>query len=228
MGFEPKVVLEFAFGTVETRTTPLMSPAGANRLVGHGVGADTSDQMMTSVQEAASELSGRVIGVGHDREGLGPIQAHEQLAQLVQQGASMAVGPHDSFVDAGGNGNTETKAAGLNQQGDDLAGMAHDERGLGVATGLLMEAFDGGHFSALFGSFEAIDQHYRTPLHSHQAASKEAADRVEPTGRQRRDGQSGGVEEVQQAVVAAIEQTEAAHQAGDSGQVGAQAQGGQG
>jgi hypothetical protein len=35
--------------------------------------------------------------------------------------------------------------------------MAHDERGFGITTGLLMKAFDGGHFAALFGSFEAID-----------------------------------------------------------------------
>jgi len=91
-----------------------------------------------------------------------------------------------------------------------------------------MEAFDGGHFATLLGPFEAVDNDHWTTLHPHQPTGEEGSDGLEPTGRQSRDGQGGGVEEVQQSVVAGIDQTEAANQAGHPGEVGPQAQGSQG
>jgi len=103
--------------------------------------------------------------------------------------------------------------------------MAHDERGLGVAVGLLMEAFDGGHFPALLGPLEAIDDDHRAALYPHPATREESADALEPTSRESRNREGGRVEEVQQAMVAGIDQTEATNQAADPCEVRPQAQG---
>jgi hypothetical protein len=69
----------------------------------------------------------------------------------------------------------QTTAHCLHQQGDGLAGMAHDEVGFGIAGGLLVEAFDGGHLVAFLGGFEPVGQQDQARADPDQAASKEAA-----------------------------------------------------
>jgi hypothetical protein len=68
--------------------------------VGHSVAAHRRDEVMAMIQEAAGETSGGIIGVGHHRNGFLPIQPQEQLSQLVEQGASIPVGPDRAFVNA--------------------------------------------------------------------------------------------------------------------------------
>jgi hypothetical protein len=105
--------------------------------------------------------------------------------------------------------------------------MAHDEGGLGITAGLLVEAFDGRHFAPLLGSLEAIDQHDRPALHADQMTSEQALEGLPPQAGQEVQAQGRGVEEVEQAVVAGVGEAQSADQAGDARQIGPQAQGGQ-
>ena len=93
-------------------------------------------------------------------------------------------GPHQAFVDAGGDRYAQAHAGRLGQQRHRLAGMAHDKRRLGVAVRFLMEAFDPRHFAALLGAFEAIDQKHQAAVLAHQAPAQKVADGDQPGGRQ--------------------------------------------
>ena len=102
--------------------------------------------------------------------------------------------------------------------------MPHDEGRLGIAAGLLVQAFDPRHFAAFLGALEAINQHDRAAVDPHQAAAKQVLQGRPPQLGQTVQVQCRGMEEVQQAVIAGVGKAEASDQAGDAGQVGAQAQ----
>jgi hypothetical protein len=61
----------------------------------------------------------------------------------------------------------------------------------------------------------------------HQVPPEQALESLLPEPRQPLQIQGGRMEEVQQAIVTGLGQAQASHQAGDPGQIGAQAQGGQ-
>ncbi len=130
-------------------------------------------------------------------------------------------------MDTGGNGHPQADAAGLDQQGHRLTGMAHDERSLGVAVRFLVQAFDPWHLAALLGAFEAVHQRHGAAVPAHQAPAQQEADGLEPSRGQGVQGQRRRMEEVKQAVIGAVGQAQAADQAGDARQVRAEAEGGQ-
>src|SRR6266852_2886070 len=140
--------------------------------------------MMAVAKKAAGEFSGGVIGVGDDGDSFPPRESQEELAQFIEQGTPIPVGPDQAFVDAGGNGDAQADAGYLDQQGNGLTGMAHDERSLGVAVRLLMEAFDRWHLAALLGAFESVHQYDRAAIEAEEAAVEQAAHGLEPSGGQ--------------------------------------------
>jgi len=83
-------------------------------------------------------------------------------------------------VDAGSHWNGQADAGCLDQQGDGLQGMAHDEGRLGIAAGLLVKAFDGRHFATLLGSLEAIDQYNGTTFDLHEATTEQMLEGLAP------------------------------------------------
>jgi len=105
--------------------------------------------------------------------------------------------------------------------------MAHDEGGLGIAAGLLVETFDRRHFAALFGPFEAIDQHHGAAVDPHQAATEQMLEGLSPELGQAVEVQGRGVKKVEQAVIAGVGKAQTADQTGDARQVRAKAQSGQ-
>ena len=90
-----------------------------------------------------------------------------------------------------------------------------------------MKAFDGRHFAALLGSLEAINQHNRTTVDLHQAATEQMLEGLSPELGQAVEVQGRGVKKVEQAVIAGVGKTQTADQTGDARQVGAKAQSGQ-
>ena len=183
--------------------------------------------MMALAEQGAGEFGGGIISVGHHGHRLVPRQADEQSAQFIQQGAPVAIAPDHALVNAGGHRHGQINSRRLGQHGDSLEGMAHDKGSLGVAAGLLMQAFDPRHLFALLGPLEAIDQHHGPAVDPHQPPPEQALESLLPEPGQRLQIQGGGMEEVQQAVIAGFGQAQAPHQAGDAGQIRAQAQGGQ-
>ena len=130
-------------------------------------------------------------------------------------------------MDTAGQRDCKSAAQGLDQQGDGLAGMAHDEVGFGVASRLLVKAFDGWHLMAFLGGFEAVGQQHQAAANPDQATIKETADQSAPEGNQLAKVHRGGMEPVEEAVVAERLKPVAADQAGDAGQVSANTEGGQ-
>jgi len=90
-----------------------------------------------------------------------------------------------------------------------------------------MEAFDPRHLFALLGPLEAIDQHDGPSVDPHQTPSEQALESLLPEPGQQFEVQCGGMEEVEQAVIAGFRQTQAPDQAGDASQIGAEAEAGQ-
>jgi len=88
-----------------------------------------------------------------------------------------------------------------------------------------MEAFDPRHLFPLFGPLEAIDQHHRPSVDPPtNPPSEQALESLLPEPGQLLQVQGGRVEEVEQAVIAGFRQTQAPDQAGDTGQIGAEAE----
>jgi hypothetical protein len=180
--------------------------------------------MMALSEQAPGEFGGGIIGVGHHGHRFFPGQAGEQIAQFVQQSATGAITPDHALVNAGGHRHGQIPPRRLHQDGDGLEGMAHDKGSLGVTAGLLMEAFDPRHLFPLFGPLEAIDQHDRPSVDPHQPPSEQVLESLLPEPGQLLQVQGGRVEEVEQAVIAGFRQTQAPDQAGDAGQIGAEAE----
>jgi hypothetical protein len=58
--------------------------------------------------------------------------------------------------------------------------MAHDKGSLGVATGLLMQAFNPRHLFTLLGLLETVDQHDGPAVDPHQTTPEQALERLLP------------------------------------------------
>jgi hypothetical protein len=58
--------------------------------------------------------------------------------------------------------------------------MAHDKGRLGVAAGLLVQAFDPRHLFAFLGPFDAIDQQHEAAVDPHHPSSEQALESLLP------------------------------------------------
>src|SRR5262245_32571499 len=100
--------------------------------VGHRIGLDPRHQMIALLEQAAHHLAGGVVGVDDEEEWSVDGQEIEQAEHLVEQGALVAIGPYQAFVDARGERYGKDAAGGMDEQADRLQGMPHDVFGLGV------------------------------------------------------------------------------------------------
>ncbi len=60
---------------------------------------------MTMIQEAPRELGGSVIGVGHLRRLLAPLNSEKEVNELIRQGAPRIRAPEDTRVNPCRHGN---------------------------------------------------------------------------------------------------------------------------
>jgi len=88
--------------------------------------------MVALLEQAVHHLAGGVVGIGDKVKRNLDSQDIEQAKHLVEQGARIAVGPHQAFVDAHSERNAKDALGGVYEQADSLHGMAHDVLGLGV------------------------------------------------------------------------------------------------
>jgi len=183
--------------------------------------------MVALFQEREGHFAAGVVGVGDQVEVLLQAQVEEESDQLVQQGAAPAVGEHDAFVNAAGQGDSQAAAQDLHQQRHGLAGMPHDESGLSVSRRLLVQTLDGRHFLSLLRRFKSVGQQDHAIADADQASGKEAGDQRGPSTDELGEVQGRRVKEVEEAMVAPRSQPVAPRQAGDAGQVGADGHGGE-
>ncbi len=181
--------------------------------------------MVALFQERNGHFAAGVVGVGHQIEGGFPSQVQKKPDPLVQQGAAPAVGEDEAFVNAAGQRDGQTAAHRLDQHRHGLAGMAHDEGGLGVARRLLVQTLDRRHLFPLLGRFETVGQQDHAIPDADQAAGQDAGDPGGPGADKLGEVQGGRVKKVEEARVALRPQPVTAHQAGDPGQVGADGHG---
>ena len=102
------------------------------RGVGDGVGLHPGDQVIVVFEQAGDDLARGIVGVGDEIAGLRDGDDAEEDEHLVEQGAGVAVGPHDTLVDAHGERHGEHAGGGVHQQADGLHRVSHDVFGLGV------------------------------------------------------------------------------------------------
>ena len=127
--------------------------------VGDGVGLHPRDQVIVLFEQAGDDLARGIVGVGDEVAGFCDGDDAEQCEHLVEQGAAVAVGPHDSLVDAHGERHGEEAVGGLNEQAHGLQRVSHDVFWLGVRLGLLMQEFDRRHLAAALGRLDAVADH---------------------------------------------------------------------
>jgi hypothetical protein len=120
--------------------------------------------MVALFEQAAHHLAGGVVGIGNKVEGGLEGQDIEQAEHLVEQGALVAVGPYQTFVDARGERHAKDAVGRMYEQADSLHGMPHDVLGLGVGFRLLMQELDGGHFLAALGALMPSPTRTSRPL----------------------------------------------------------------
>ena len=61
-----------SFAPVFLGASPAFGWGGSNGEEGDGVGANARDQVMIALAETTGELSGGIIGIGHDGDRFGP------------------------------------------------------------------------------------------------------------------------------------------------------------
>jgi hypothetical protein len=112
--------------------------------------------MMTLGDAAVNDLAGGVVGVGDKVKRRRDADETEQGEHLVEQGAAVAIGPDQTFMDARGESHGEEAVRGVDEQADGLQGMPHNVFGLGVGVRLLMQQLDGRHFLAALRTLDAV------------------------------------------------------------------------
>ena len=127
--------------------------------VGDGVGLHPRDQVVVLLEQAGDDLARGIVGVGDEVEGFCDGDDPEERKHLVEQGAAIAIGPHQPFVDSHGERHGEDAGCGLNEHAHSLEGMSHDEFGLGVQLGLLMQEFDRRHLAPALWDLDAVADH---------------------------------------------------------------------
>jgi hypothetical protein len=158
-----------------------------------------------------------VEGIRNEVEGLLEAEAVEEIAALAGQGSVVAVGELHPLVDVPGERDGKVRVGGADQDRDHLDGMPHDVGGLGVALSRLVKELHRRHLPAGFSHLDAIaEQHgpagkalYRQHLQH----------LLRPAAREALDLHRRGVEEVEEAIVAARRQPQGAHDARDAEQV---------
>jgi len=87
---------------------------------------------------------------------------------FIEQGSLVAVGPNQTFVDAGHQGNAEKLAqSAVNKQSKGLKRMPHDKGRFGIILRLLVEALDGRHFLSFLCDFDAIGDEQQVAVDRH-------------------------------------------------------------
>jgi hypothetical protein len=89
--------------------------------------------MVALFQEGDRHFAAGIVSIGNQIEGGLQSQVENQRDQFVEEGAAPAVGEDEAFVNAAGQRDRQSAAGRLHQHRHGLAGMAHDEGGLGVA-----------------------------------------------------------------------------------------------
>ena len=82
--------------------------------------------MVALFEQAAHHLAGGVVGNGNKVEGGFEGQDIEQAEHLVEQGALVAIGPYQTFVDARGGRHAKDALGRVYEQADSLHGMTHE------------------------------------------------------------------------------------------------------
>jgi len=180
---------------------------------------------MSLGQQLGDESARSVVGVGHQQHLAVPEpgEGEQQKGQLVEQGACVAVGSHQSLVGARDQGHGGHVTGGpLDQQGQGLERMPHDVFRLGVGGRLLVEQLDGGHLAALLGGLDAVGQ-ADEPLAGTEGL-KQLQTEAHPAGGEGVEIEPRAVEQVQEAVVDLGAGAEEAHVAGDAGPLGTAAE----
>ena len=72
--------------------------------------------MVALLEQAGDDLVGGIVGVGDEVEGLSDGGDAEECEHFVEQGAAVAIGPHQSLMDARGERHGEEAGGGLNEQ----------------------------------------------------------------------------------------------------------------
>src|SRR6516165_11887262 len=96
-----------------------------NGSVGYRIRFDPGHQMVALLEQPVHHLAGGVVGIGDKVEGNLDSQDVEQAEHLVEQGALIAVGPYQTFMDAHGEQHREDALGRVYEQADSLHGMPH-------------------------------------------------------------------------------------------------------
>ena len=88
--------------------------------VGDGVGLHPRDQVVVFLEQAGDDLARGIVGVGDEVEGFCDGDDPEERKHLVEQGAAIAIGPHQPFVDSHGERHGEDAGGGLNEDAHSL------------------------------------------------------------------------------------------------------------
>lgn len=113
---------------------------------------------MASLKEALNELAAGVVGIGNEVVGDINLKGDDQGEELIEQAVLPSVGGDDSLVNASDQRDCGNRGRGTGEDGDRLTGVSHNEFGLGVGLGFLVEEFDARHFLAFPGSFDSVGE----------------------------------------------------------------------
>jgi hypothetical protein len=196
---------------------------------GGGVLAHASEEVVLLEEERLDDLAGGVVGVGDQEEGV--VHAggdrQEEGSELVEEGALVAIGEDQTFVDAGDEGDGgDMSGEALDEQGEGLEGMAHEVLGFGVVGGLVVEGFDRGHLAAFFGDLDPIGD--ADEVGAGGDGREEGEDQADPGVSEIGQSQGGGMEEVEETPVGGVLEPGSADETGDPPEVGSNAEADQG
>jgi len=176
--------------------------------------------MMALGDQAVNDLAGGVIGIGDKVKRRRDADETEQGEHFVEQGAAVAVGPHQTFMDACCERHGEEAVRCADEHADRLQGMPHDVFGLGVGVRLLMQQLDGRHFLAALGTLDAVaDQNQ--PAVDAQRRWEQPQHHLGPQRGEGVELDAGAVKVGEQPVIERAAQVQRPHDTGHAQHVGA-------
>ena len=124
-------------------------------------------------------------------------------------------------MNAAGQGEGKEALGGSDQQGDGLTGVAVNKFWFRVVRGLLVQFFDGWHFTTRFRQLDPIPDQDRAVIDfRHEGGRQGGQEEVTPKGGEGIHENRFAVEEIEEPVIEDLLQTQGSDEAGHASQIG--------
>ena len=157
---------------IECGTAPFPWPGLLMAGPGDGIGLRAGDKVVARGAKARDHLACGIERIGDEVVWILERDDAKQQEHLVEQGATVAIGPPQTFMDAHGQRHRENGIGCPHEHADCLQGMSHYVFGLGVVAGFLVQQLHARHLLAALRHLDAVAYQHTPAIHANRVGEQ--------------------------------------------------------